>query len=171
MTGLLAGCSDGERKAVPELPKRICWDAFASSDVLPVLPTGDKAAVYHRPFVLVDDLDSVTCTLAIDGAPSFLAIATLQGFEDQIDWTPMDRANPQPINVGKKGIIWDSGAAAYFICEPSKGPNSPGKYIDLSINTDGVPNEAKLPSVLPALMKQFVAFAQRELKCGASSGD
>ncbi|WP_406528909.1 hypothetical protein [Streptomyces sp. I8-5] len=171
LAGLLAGCSDSERKAVPALPKRICWNAFASSDVSPILPVGDKADVYHRPFVLVEDLDSVTCTLAIDGAPSFLAIATLQGFEDQIDWTPMDRANPQPINVGKKGIIWDSGAAAYFICEPSKGPNSPGKYIDLHITAGSVPDKAKVSSVLPALMKQFVAFAQRELKCGASSGD
>ncbi|MFD0625015.1 hypothetical protein ACFQ2K_21915 [Streptomyces sanglieri] len=171
LMGLLTGCSDSERKAVPELPKRICWNAFASSDVLPILPTGDKAAVYHRPFVLVEDLDSVTCSLDIDGVWKFLANATLQGFEDQIDWTSMDKANSRPINVGKKGIIWDSGAAAYFICEPSKGPNSPGKYIDLSIDTDGVPNEAKLPSVLPALMKQFVAFAQSELKCSASNGN
>ncbi|MFD5498730.1 hypothetical protein ACFWJS_03230 [Streptomyces sp. NPDC127061] len=171
LMGLLAGCSDSERKAVPELPKRICWNAFASSDVSPILPVGDKADVYHRPFVLAEDLDSVTCSLDIDGAWKFLADATLRGFEDQIDWTSMDKANPQPIDVGKKGIIWDSGAAAYFICEPSKGPNWPGKYIDLSINTDGVPNEAKLPSVLPALMKQFVTFAQRELKCGASSGN
>ncbi|MFF2897769.1 hypothetical protein [Streptomyces sp. NPDC057966] len=171
MAGLLVGCSGGEGKAVPALPKRICWNAFASSDVVPILPVGDKADVYHRPFVLVDDLDSVTCSLDIDGAWKFLASATLRGFEDQIDWTSMDKANPQPINVGKKGIIWDGGAAAYFICEPSRGPNSPGKYIDLSINTDSVPDGAKLPSVLPALMKQFVAFAQRELKCGASSGD
>ncbi|MCX4864509.1 hypothetical protein OIC43_15575 [Streptomyces sp. NBC_00825] len=171
LAGLLVGCSGSEKKAVPELPKRICWNVFASSDVLPILPAGDKADVYHRPFALVDDLDSVTCTLAIDGAPSFQAIATRRGFEDQIDWSPMDEADPQPIDVGKKGIIWDSGAAAYFICEPSKGPNSPGKYIDLHIAAGNVSNEAKLPSVLPPLMKQFVAFAQRELKCGASSGD
>ncbi|MFE2930395.1 hypothetical protein [Streptomyces sp. NPDC059278] len=171
MAGLLVGCSDGERGAVPALPKRICWNAFAGSDVLPILPAGDEAAVHHGPFVLADDLDSVTCTLEIDGAPSFLAIATLQGFEGRIDWTSMDKANPQPINVGKKGILWDIGAAAYFICEPSKGPNSPGKYIDLFIDAGGAPDKAKLPSVLPALMKQFVAFAQRKLKCGASSGN
>ncbi|MFE3145079.1 hypothetical protein ACFXJ6_00140 [Streptomyces sp. NPDC059218] len=171
LAGLPTGCSGSKEKAVPELPKRICWNVFASSDVSPVLPVGDKADVYHRPFVLVDDLDSVTCTLAIDGAPGFLAYATLQGFEDQIDWTSMDKAKPQSINVGKKGIIWDSGAAAYFICEPSRGPNSPGKYIDLRITAGSAPDKAKLPSVLPPLMKQFVAFAQRELKCGASSGD
>ncbi|MEV5203366.1 hypothetical protein [Streptomyces sp. NPDC053720] len=170
LAGLLVGCSGSEEKAVPELPKRICWNAFASSDVLPVLPTGDKASVHHRPFVLAEDLDSVTCSLDIDGAPMFAADAALRGFEGQVDWSSMDKANPQPIDVGKKGIIWDSGAASYFICEPSKGPNSPGRYIDLRITVGSAPDKAKLPSVLPALMKQFVAFAQRELKCGASDG-
>ncbi|WP_371096864.1 hypothetical protein [Streptomyces sanglieri] len=148
LAGLLTGCSGSKEKAVPELPKRICWNAFASSDVSPVLPVGDKAAVHHRPFVLAEDLDSVTCSVGIDGVWKFLADATLHGFEDQIDWTSMDKADPQSIDVGKKGIIWDSGAAAYFICELSKGPNSPGKYIDLTIYTDSVPDEAKLPSVL-----------------------
>ncbi|MFF3781531.1 hypothetical protein [Streptomyces sp. NPDC001933] len=137
----------------------------------PILPAGDKAAVYHRPFVLVDDLDSVTCSLDIDGAPTFLAIATLRGFEDQIDWTSMDKAKPQPIDVGKKGILWDIGAATYFTCEPSRGPNSPGKYIDLFVNAGSAPDKGKLQRVLPALLKQFVTFAQRELKCAASNGN
>ncbi|MFJ2587739.1 hypothetical protein [Streptomyces sp. NPDC087538] len=171
LAGLLAGCSGSEKKAVPKLPKRICWNAFASSDVSPILPAGDKAAVYHRPFVLVEDLDSVTCSLEIDGASKFLATATLRGFEDQIDWTSMDKAKPQPINVGKKGIVWDIGAAAYLTCEPSGGPNSPGKYIDLRITAGSAPDKAKLPSILPALLRQFVTFAQRELKCGASNGN
>ncbi|MGW2182407.1 hypothetical protein ACWCXX_30835 [Streptomyces sp. NPDC001732] len=171
LAGLLVGCSSEEKKAVPELPKRICWGAFASSDVSPILPTGKKATLSHRPFVFAGNYDSVTCSLDIDGATKFLANAALRGFEDQIDWNSVDKANPQPIDVGKKGIIWYDGAAAYFVCEPSKGPNSPGKYIDLFISTDSVPDKGKLPSVLPALLKQFMAFAQRELKCGASDGN
>ncbi|MFB6503439.1 hypothetical protein ACFYXP_12405 [Streptomyces sp. NPDC002466] len=170
LAGLLTGCSDSERKAVPELPKRICWNAFASSDVSPILPTGDEATVSHRPFVLVEDLDSVTCSLSIDGAPAFMVNATLRGFEDQIDWTSMDKAKPHSINVGKKGILWDIGAAAYFTCKPSSGPGSPGKYINLFIDAGGAPDKAKLPSVLPKLLRQFVEFAQRELKCGTGAG-
>ncbi|MFB7211939.1 hypothetical protein [Streptomyces sp. NPDC056255] len=169
LAGLLAGCSGEAEKAVPELPKRICWNTFASSDVSPILPTGDKVTTSQGSFVLVENLDSATCFVRVDGFPDFMAIATLYDFESEIEWSSMDEARPKPINVGKKGIIWYSGIASYFACEPSRGRNSPGKYIDLSISTDRVPDRAKLPSVLPTLMRQFVAFAQRELKCGTGN--
>ncbi|MEL5960049.1 hypothetical protein AADR41_35730 [Streptomyces sp. CLV115] len=169
LAGLLVGCSDGEREAVPELPKRICWNAFASSDVSPILPTGEKATLSAWPFVLTEDYDSVNCVLYIDGNTKFSASVSLEAFEG-VDWSSFNKANPKPIDVGEKGILWGAGAAAYFICEPSEGPNSPGKYIDLQISTHSVPDKSKLPSVLPKLLRQLVAFVQRELKCGASAG-
>jgi hypothetical protein len=161
----LTGCSTSETKGIPELPTRICWNVFASKDVTPLLPTGDKATLSARPFVLAEELDSVTCSLDIDGATKFMAYATLRDFEDQIDWAPMDEAKPAPMNVGRKGIIWYDGAASYIVCEPSQSPSRPGKYVDLTISTDGSPDEEKLRKALPALMRQFVAFTQKELNC------
>jgi hypothetical protein len=161
----LFGCSDGETKAAPELPERICWNVFARADVAPLLPAGEKATLSARPFGLVEDLDSATCTLDIDGVTKFTAYATLHDFEDQVDWAPWAKARPETLDVGTKGIIWYDGAASYIVCEPSKTAATPGKYIDLHISTSDLPDEEKLRKALPALMRQFVAFTQKELNC------
>ncbi|MGW4726066.1 hypothetical protein [Streptomyces sp. NPDC004291] len=167
--GLLAGCTAGEEKAVPELPERICWNgAFASSDVSPLLPPGDKAEfsrLANRNFALTKELDSATCTLDIDGKTRFQASATYRNFARSIEWSSWDPAHPKPLDVGEKGIIWDTGAASYFTCEYAKNLNSPGRYIELMITANYAPDKSKLQAALPALMKEFMAYAQRELKC------
>lgn len=167
--GLLAGCATGEEKAVPKLPERICWNgAFASSDVSPLLPPGDEAKFSRlagRHFVLTKELDSAICTLYIDGNTKFQASATRRNFEESIEWSSWDRTNPKPLDLGEKGIIWGTGAASYFICEPAKNRNTPGRYIELMITANYAPDKSKLQAALPALMKEFMAYAQRELKC------
>ncbi len=161
----LTGCSDSEPKAVPDLPERICWGAFASKDVVPILPTGEKVSYPTGPFVLDEDVDQASCSLEIDGRTRFQAIASYETFEGDIDWSSYEKADPDPIAVGKKGIAWYNGASSYFVCEPSKTPSTPGKYIDLHLTTYSAPDDKKPRSVLPELLKQFVAYAQRELKC------
>ncbi|MFD6811795.1 hypothetical protein, partial [Streptomyces anthocyanicus] len=193
--GLLVSCAASEEKAVPKLPERICWGggAFAGSDVAPLLPPGDKADGTPRAgavcgltkehgsgtgeftprsgafFALTKELDSATCNLYIDGNTKFQAIATRRNFAESIDWSSWDSADPKPLDLGDKGIIYDTGAHAYFTCEPAKNPNSPGKYIELRIHADDAPDKSKLQAALPALMKEFMAFAQRELKCPGSA--
>ncbi|MEU0371265.1 hypothetical protein ABZ070_13550 [Streptomyces sp. NPDC006283] len=161
----LVGCSRAETKSVPELPERICWDIFARKDVAPLLPTGEEATIDVDPFVLDESLDEPICSLYIDGNTKFQAFARYQNFEDGIDWSSYDPANPEPINVGKEAIVWHNGAASYISCEPSKSPSTPGKYIDLRLYTFGSPDDQTARKALPAMLKQFVAFAQRELKC------
>ncbi|MEV6326241.1 hypothetical protein [Streptomyces sp. NPDC051909] len=170
-TGLLTGCSKGDEKAVPKLPERVCWGAFAGSDVASILPPGDKAEfdVDGASFFLTGDHDSASCNLYIDGNTGFLATADLQEFEESIDWTTWYKAKPKPLDAGDRAIVWHNGAAAYFTCEPAKNPNSPGKYVELSLSVHFAADESKVPGVLSPLMKQFVAFAQRELKCGADA--
>ncbi|MFI8321854.1 hypothetical protein [Streptomyces sp. NPDC085529] len=171
--GLVTGCTESEQKAVPRLPERICWGgAFAGSDVSPLLPPGDKAEFSRlagRSFVLTEDDDSAVCTLDIDGRTRFQATADLRKFEDGIDWTSWDSADPKPLDVGDKGIIWDTGAASSFTCEPAKNPDSPGKYIELRISLSDPPDTVKLQAALPELMKEFMAFAQSKLQCPGGS--
>ncbi|MFF6884553.1 hypothetical protein ACFY9F_15370 [Streptomyces sp. NPDC012421] len=173
--GLLAGCAESEQKAVPRLPERICWDgAFAGDDVAPLLPHGDRAEFSRLaalPFVLTEDNDSAVCTLDIDGRTRFQAIAELRKFEAAVDWTSWDSADPRPLDVGDKGIVWDTGAASYVTCEPAKNPDSPGKYIELRISLSDPPDTSRLQAALPELMKEFMAFAQSELQCpGGTAG-
>ncbi|MGW4053160.1 hypothetical protein ACWENA_20230 [Streptomyces sp. NPDC004779] len=171
--GLLAGCAESRQDAVPRLPERLCWGgAFAGDDVAPLLPHGDKAELSRLaglPFVLTGDNDSAVCTLDIDGRPRFQATADLQKFDDAIDWTSWDSADPEPLDLGDKGIIWDTGAASYFTCEPAKNSNSPGRYIELRISLTDPPDTSEPQAALPELMTEFMAFAQRELKCPGGS--
>nr|PPQ57796.1 hypothetical protein C5F59_14710 [Streptomyces sp. QL37] len=165
LASLLAGCS-GEPEAVPELPDRLCWDVFAAEDVAPLLPTGDKAALRTRAFVLGKNLDMPTCNVDIDDRPSFQAMAIRRSYEKWIDWKSIVGSDPDSVDVGKKGLVWGNGAAAYIVCQPSKGPAAPGSYIELRLTTFRSENdEQEVRSVLPTLLKNFAAFTQRELKC------
>jgi hypothetical protein len=165
LIGSLTSCSKGEERTAPELPKRICWNVFASEDVNPLLPAGEEVTIDVDPFILNEPSDEPICSLYIDGNTQFQAFARYQDFEQGIDWSSFNVADPEPINVGKKGIIWDDGAAAYIACSPSKTPSTPGKYIDLHIYSFGKPGDPSERKTLPALLKHFVEFTKRELNC------
>ncbi|WP_329041466.1 hypothetical protein OHT61_25735 [Streptomyces sp. NBC_00178] len=167
----LAGCSE-KAEAVPELPARICWGAFAAKEVSPLLPSGQKAtfgAAAMHPFALPESADLASCTLDIDGTTKFQASATRLDYEKDIDWSPWEKADPEPLAIGEKGILWYDGAASYIVCEPSVASSSPGRYIDLHLSTfrsqGDREQEKRARRVLPVLLKQFVAFAEKELKC------
>ncbi|MFJ4873478.1 hypothetical protein [Streptomyces sp. NPDC088757] len=162
---LLAGCTEDEPKAVPELPARVCWGAFSGGDVTPFLPAGEKVTVSDGDFELKESLDSETCSVDVDGVTRFMANATFREFEDSIEWSSWDQLDPRPLDVGKRGIIWDVGAATYFACEPSKSPSEPGKYIVLYVKAFGKVEPEKTRSAVPGLLEKFMAYAQRELKC------
>lgn len=162
----VAACSDGESAAVPELPERICWGVFTADDIEPLMPTGKKAEMFSDPFVFDDEgTDSVTCNLDIDGRNGMGVDATRLDFEHQVDWSSWDAAEPKPIDVGQKGIIWSSGAGTHIACEPSTSTSDPGKYIQLYVSTDRSPDRKKLRAALPGLLQQLVTFTKRELNC------
>ncbi|MFJ3097232.1 hypothetical protein [Streptomyces hydrogenans] len=166
---LLAGCSEDKPQAVPELPARVCWGAFSGSEISPFLPAGEKVTVSDGDFVLEESLDSETCSVDVDGITRFTAHATFREFERSIEWSSWDSRDPRPLDVGKGGVIWDGGGATHFACEPSTSPSDPGKYIALYVHTLGGVDREKIRSAVPGLLKEFMTFAQRELKCGGGS--
>ncbi|MER7593530.1 hypothetical protein [Streptomyces hydrogenans] len=171
VSALLAGCSESAPKAVPHLPERVCWGAFSGSEVAALLPEGKKVTVSNDAFEMTDSLDSETCSVDVDGATRFMANARLQEFERSIEWSSWDSRDPRPLDVGKGGVIWDGGGATHFACEPSTSPSDPGKYIALYVHTLGGVDREKIRSAVPGLLKEFMTFAQRELKCpGGSAG-
>ncbi|MFB7279770.1 hypothetical protein ACFCZV_21870 [Streptomyces hydrogenans] len=162
---LLAGCSESEPKAVPHLPERVCWGAFSGSEVAALLPEGEKVTVSNDAFELTDSLDSETCSVDVDGITRFMVNATFREFEDEIEWSSWGSRDPRPLGVGKGGVIWDGGGATHFACEPSTSPSDPGKYIALYVHTLGGVDREKIRSAVPGLLEEFMAFAERELKC------
>ncbi|MFD4032541.1 hypothetical protein ACFWVP_18960 [Streptomyces sp. NPDC058637] len=105
-----------------------------------------------------------SCT--VDGRPSFQATAIRRSYEKWINWKSLVGPDPDSVGVGEKGLVWDNGAAAYIVCQPSEDVSAPGSYIELRLTTfrsEG--DEQEVRSVLPPLLEEFAAFAQRELKC------
>ncbi|MER5983569.1 hypothetical protein [Streptomyces sp. NPDC001787] len=160
-----AGCSEVETEPAPQLPKEFCWGFLTPQELSPLLPTGETATQTSDIFYFADRARQVSCNLYVDGNQGFSAYAELHEDETLIEWSSWDSAKPDPIGVGKKGIVWDNGAATYFACKPTanSGPSA-GKFLELRIDVRASRDKEER-GTLPKLLKKFTAFAQKELKC------
>lgn len=167
-TALMAaavGCSQDDEKTAPELPGNFCWNAFSPEDVHSLLPVGESVKEDADPFRFSERTRFVSCLLYVDGNNGFHAWAKTEDDETFTERNTYESADPDPIPIGENGIVWNTGAATHISCRLPKhsGPSS-GNYVRLSIELSGAvgQNERK---ALPGLLKQFTAFAQKELKC------
>ncbi|MFI8007525.1 hypothetical protein [Streptomyces sp. NPDC086010] len=165
LLGLLGCSADEKTKAAPELPARICWGAFAGNDVDPLLPAGDAITQRVDPFYYSEHVRSLSCLVYVDGNYGFKAFATRKDSESEIDWSSWEQAHPKTTDAGKKAISWDKGAVSYIPCKPTNSSPSFGTYVELEVTADNAPDEKRARRILPVLLKQFVAFAEKELKC------
>ncbi|MFB7279769.1 hypothetical protein ACFCZV_21865 [Streptomyces hydrogenans] len=73
--------------------------------------------------------------------------------------------------MGIEGSIGDRGASTHFACEPALSLTRSGKFGSLEIGLINVPDEEKARNALPGRLREFPAFAERELQCaGGSAG-
>ncbi|MYV63439.1 hypothetical protein GTW37_33875 [Streptomyces sp. SID4931] len=160
-----AGCAEEQKKAAPELPKQFCWNAFDRGAVQSILPTGDRLTHDADIFYFAERKKSSNCLVYVNGNDAFSAFAKFQDDEFGFDWSSFDRLKPDPVRIGKKAIAWDTGAITYFPCRATanSGPST-ARYLELTIYTTPAKVENQRKS-LPHLLKQFTAFAQKELKC------
>ncbi|MEU3832266.1 hypothetical protein [Streptomyces microflavus] len=166
LAALAAGCSEPEAtETAPKLPQQFCWNAFDRDNVQPLLPNGEEIKQEAGEFQFSERVRYKSCTLYVDGNYGFRAFATFEDEEGSIDWSSWDALGPDKVPVGRKGIAWNTGAATYVACKPvtGTGPSS-AEFMELRIHLSGArgQNERK---TLPGLLKQFTAFAQKELKC------
>ncbi|MFD6245276.1 hypothetical protein [Streptomyces roseolus] len=169
LAGLLVGCSAGEPKAAPELPERICWGAFSGPEVNRLLAPAEKVDHRARPFVLTDEGDGTSCQIYADRATSFMARAELLASEDEAEREMWGFPDALPLDVGTGGSLRNGGAATYVACEPAASFGRSGRYVALEIDFTAVPDEAKAQAALPELLKDFLAFTQRELGCAGGA--
>jgi hypothetical protein len=161
---LVGGCSSPPENRRPEIPGRVCWDAFTGSDVEPFLRDGEKARSQTRlPFELYGWKSSVTCVVYVDGNNQFMATAARQAGDVDLDWSTWERAGGTPLDVGEQGLIWNSGTVTYFFCGKPDSRDKIELRLDGSIRDD-IPKARRL---LTELTKKYLAFAQKELDCSA----
>ncbi|MGO4421078.1 hypothetical protein AB4Z54_20735, partial [Streptomyces sp. MCAF7] len=171
-SAILAACSDGgSEKAVPKLPRRVCWDAFPGDEVRKLLKPGSRLSIdAKRTFDLYNGKVDASCIVYIDGNTGLLAAA--RRLESYASWELRKEIYDSKIHVGKEGMLSDVGAASYFLCNRPANlptdrwhPNSE-KYIILQIDIWDSPGDPKNHrKVLTSLMKKFVPFAQQKLHC------
>ncbi|MFF5500400.1 hypothetical protein [Streptomyces roseolus] len=171
LAGLLVGCSPGAPKAAPELPERICWGAFSGPEVNRILAPSEKVSHSARPFVLTEEGDHASCQVYADRATSFMAGVELLASEDEAEREMWRFPDALPLDVGTGGSIRPGGAATYVACDPAASFGRSGTYIALEIDFSIVPDEAKAQDALPGLLKGFLAFTERELRCGGGAAE
>jgi len=161
----VVGCSETQAKTAPELPQQFCWNAFNREDVQALLPVGEVMKQDTDEFQFSERVRYNSCILYVDGNYGFRAFATFEDEEKFIDWSSWNPRSPDPLRVGRKGIVWDTGAATYIACKPVAGTGpSTAKYLELRIHASGTRGQNERET-LPGLLKQFTAFTEKELKC------
>ncbi|MFG2148629.1 hypothetical protein ACGFRG_31205 [Streptomyces sp. NPDC048696] len=173
---LLSGCSGKEGKSVPSLPENICWGAFDSSSVAPLLPTGRQAQVVMSEEPGFDIFKyryqaNASCDVKVDGKSGFYAFARRQIRGKGADWNYGGFSTIR-IPIGDEGFIWKSTAASVFRCErpdlPTGWDAAVGRLernVVLRLVAATAPDNGQTRAALTALMRRYVDFAKRELKC------
>ncbi|WP_143663809.1 hypothetical protein [Streptomyces sp. rh34] len=165
LTAATVGCAEEKTESVPKLPQEFCWNAFERNDVQPILPTGERLKQDADDFHFTDRNRSASCLIYINGNNAFDAHADFEDNEELIEWSSFDELKPDSVDIGKKAIVWDTGAITYFPCKATANSEPPiAKYLELKIYVSGarVQNQRK---TLPGLLEQFTAFTKKELKC------
>ncbi|MFE3180790.1 hypothetical protein ACFXKR_07785 [Streptomyces violascens] len=178
----LGGCSGGSEAGdhlIPALPPKVCWRALDGAAVAALLPKAKdpKVEIKGDPvFDLYGRFKSAGCQIHVDGESGFTAWGDRSwsagsDLEKHV-WNSLAQLGPTPIAAGDKGMVFRGGARAYFRCERPGLPPSPGnvssaevEIVELGLSANSAPSTQHVTDTLTTLMKQYVQFAKRELKC------
>jgi hypothetical protein len=165
-TTALAGCSEQEKAAEAQLPERTCFEVFTRSDLAPLLGNGDVVKVSAPSDLrLTAERRGATCTVDVDGRVSFVASATRQPLDQSFFWNPeLIKPAPDPLPLGEKGIVYDTGARVLLVC---RGPKDSFQVeLSLSGSIDHVGRGQSRP-LFSELMRKFVPVATEQTTCGS----
>lgn len=162
---LLSACTwEAEPGAAP-LPDRVCWGAgaFAGTDVARAAGDGmkvrdDSPAVFALP----ENDKSTSCHLYVDGDTRFSARAARRSVEQDFQWLSWEKENPDKLDIGTNGIVWDGGAAISFTCKSPQGAFK----VELVLTDGSGQGKPEGPrTYFTDMMKPYHAFAIEQLHC------
>ncbi|MGP3686372.1 hypothetical protein ACTVZO_16980 [Streptomyces sp. IBSNAI002] len=163
----LTGCTDAEKGAAPRLSERTCFGIFTPSDLEPLMGPGKKVNETSPADVkLSAERRSATCNVDVDGQGRFLVSATRQPLGQHFTWPPTDPNQPpaDPLPLGDKGIVWNTGARVALTC---KGPVD---SFELLLTIGGSVEHMKpgtSRSLFTTLMTKYLAAAKQQTGCEA----
>ncbi|MFE4863128.1 hypothetical protein [Streptomyces sp. NPDC056670] len=166
----LSGCS--RAKSTPSLPDSVCWGAFGGVSVEPLLPDGEEASVRvsDAEFGLFGGQASAYCRVYVHGKEGFLAWAQARSSGKGTDWNHWGGRAATTIAAGDEGFLWATGASSVILCERPGQPRATTlsdaqKYLELAVVAEQAPPDEKSRTAFTNLIRQYVQFATRELKC------
>lgn len=162
----LAGCSEEKKSAAVKLPERSCFEVFTRSDVEPLMGDGDKVKEVSPTDLRLNAVRrGATCNIYVDGEGRVLVTATRQPLGDHFFWPPTDanQPAPEPLSLGDKGMVWDTGARVTLTCKGSTDS------FELELGIGGSTEHMKAADRRPlftGLMKKYLEVAKQQTQCG-----
>ncbi|MFD7260872.1 hypothetical protein [Streptomyces sp. NPDC059874] len=163
----LSGCAEEKKAATPQLPERTCFGVFTRSDLEPLMGSGEEvkedAPVDAR---LTAERRGATCNVYVDGKGRVLVTAERRPLGQSITWPPTDpnQPAPDPLPLGDKGIVWNTGARVALTCKGSTDS------FELELGISGSVEHMKpgtSRALFTTLMTKYVDAAKQQNQCGA----
>ncbi|TDU77953.1 hypothetical protein [Streptomyces sp. KS 21] len=162
----LTGCSEGTETAASKLPERTCFGVFSRSDLGPLVGNGEQVKESGPADMRLTAVRrGATCSVDVDGKDRFLASATRQPLEQSFFWnTELIKPAADPLPLGDKGIVYNTGARVLLVC---KGSDEPFQVeLSLSGSTDQVEKGGSRP-LFTRLMTKFVEAGKQQTQCAS----
>ncbi|KJY21610.1 MULTISPECIES: hypothetical protein [Streptomyces] len=166
VAAVLAGCAEEKKAAAPQLPERTCFGVFTRSDLEPLMGYGETVKVSGPADArLTAERRAATCNVDVDGRGRVLVSATRQPLGQSFFWPPTDqnRPAPEPLPLGDKGIVWDTGARVALTCKGTEDS------FELELGLSGSVEHVKsgtARALFTSLMTEYLESAKQQTGCG-----
>ncbi|MFH8891234.1 hypothetical protein [Streptomyces sp. NPDC017949] len=164
-TALLTGCGGEEKAAAPQLSEYNCFGLFTRADLAPLMGNGETVKEASPIDIRLSAVRrAATCNIDVDGESRVRFMATRQSLGQSFFWhTDRNQPPPDPLPLGDKGIVWDTGARVALTCD---GP-SDAFELELGISGSVEHMEPGTSRALFArLMAKYLAAAREQTRCG-----
>ncbi|MER7735340.1 hypothetical protein ABTX80_31045 [Streptomyces erythrochromogenes] len=164
---VLTGCAEEKKAAAPQLPERTCFGVFTRSDLEPLMGDGETVTVSGPADArLTAQRRAATCNVDVDGRGRVLVAATRQPLGQSFFWPPTDQSRPapEPLALGDKGILWDTGARVALTCKGA------ADSFELELAVSGSVEHMKpgtSRALFTSLMTTYLESAKQQTRCGA----
>ncbi|MEW2417756.1 hypothetical protein AB0953_29115 [Streptomyces sp. NPDC046866] len=169
VAGTAVGCSKEVPSAAPRLPERSCFGVFTRQDLAPLVGKGtevhEDGPVDMR---LTAERRGATCVVDVDGEGRFDASVTRQALNESFFWNAqLIQPRADPLTLGDKGIVYDTGARVALTCT-SPGGDSFQLEVTVGGSTEQMEKREARP-LFRVLIAKLLAAAKRQTRCGSDA--